>query len=128
MQAYRIETTVQPNHTLTLDNLPFLAGERVEVISYGEQHPNAAFRRRTRELRKRSIAGIECIILLHAKEIRHPKPERAVNLGLQLIALSLKERILPTGGKESAPLSDEELARELSRMLLGYLRYAGRAK
>ena len=32
MQAYRIETTVEPNHTLTLANLPFLAGERVEVI------------------------------------------------------------------------------------------------
>lgn len=32
MQAYRVETTVQPNSTLTLDNLPFHAGEKVEVI------------------------------------------------------------------------------------------------
>lgn len=92
------------------------------VITYGEQHPHVALRRRARELRQRSIAAIERIVLLHAKEIRHPKPERAVNFGMQLIALALKERILPSGGKGETPLSDENLADELSRMLLGYLR------
>ncbi len=32
MQIYRIETTVQPEGVLTLRNLPFQAGERVEVV------------------------------------------------------------------------------------------------
>ena len=32
MQAYRVETTVQQDGTLTLDNLPLQAGEAVEVI------------------------------------------------------------------------------------------------
>ncbi|MBI1762899.1 MAG: hypothetical protein HYR56_15825 [Acidobacteria bacterium] len=32
MQAYRVETTVAPDGSLTLSNLPFLTGERVEVI------------------------------------------------------------------------------------------------
>lgn len=32
MQAYRIETTVQKDGTLTLDHLPFHAGEEVEII------------------------------------------------------------------------------------------------
>ncbi len=32
MQAYRFETTVLPEGELQLKRLPFLAGERVEVI------------------------------------------------------------------------------------------------
>jgi AcrR family transcriptional regulator len=93
------------------------------VITYGEQHPNSALRRRTLELRKRSVAAIEGILLLHAREIKHPEPQRAVHFGVQLIALALKERIVPAGTTStSAMLSDEELAEELSRMLLGYLR------
>jgi len=32
MQAYRVETTLQQDGTLTLSNLPFQAGETVEVI------------------------------------------------------------------------------------------------
>lgn len=32
LQACRIETTLTQNGTLTLDHLPFLAGETVEVI------------------------------------------------------------------------------------------------
>lgn len=32
MQAYRVETKVQHNGTLTIENLPFQAGEAVEVI------------------------------------------------------------------------------------------------
>jgi hypothetical protein len=31
-QAYRVETSLKENGTLTLDNLPFQAGESVEVI------------------------------------------------------------------------------------------------
>ena len=32
MQAYRVETTVSRNGTLTLTNLPFSQGETLEVI------------------------------------------------------------------------------------------------
>ena len=32
MQAYRVETTLGQNGTLTLTNLPFLQGETIEVI------------------------------------------------------------------------------------------------
>ncbi|HKA55959.1 MAG TPA: hypothetical protein VKJ47_20095 [Candidatus Binatia bacterium] len=32
MQAYRVETTLQQDGTLTLSDLPFQAGESVEVI------------------------------------------------------------------------------------------------
>ena len=32
MQAYRVETALQKSGTLTLDDLPFQAGEVVEII------------------------------------------------------------------------------------------------
>lgn len=96
------------------------------VITYGERHPSAAFRRRAAELRTRSVEGIEAIIMLHAKEISHPQPKKAVQFGMQLVALALRERVLPTRGKSgAASLSKKELQRELSRVLRGYFRFGG---
>lgn len=92
------------------------------VISYSERHPDAAFRRRALTLRERSMAGIERIVLLHAKEIRHPQPKKAVRIALQLVSLALKERISPSDKLRGPALSAEELRVELSRMFLGYLR------
>jgi AcrR family transcriptional regulator len=92
------------------------------VISYSERHPDAAFRRRALELRERSIAGIEKVILLHAKEIKHPEPKKAVRIALQLVSLALKERISPGSNRRGPALSAEELRVELCRMFLGYLR------
>ena len=40
LQAHRIETTLTQDGTLTLDHLPFHAGEAVEVIVL--PHPDAA--------------------------------------------------------------------------------------
>ena len=36
MQAYRVETTLEQDGTLTLSNLPLRAGEAVEVIILGQ--------------------------------------------------------------------------------------------
>ena len=94
------------------------------VITYGDTHATSALRRRALELRQRSLEGIERIILLHKKEIRHPEPQKAVRFALQLIALALRERILPKKVHDAgASFTSEELAREFSRMLLGYLRH-----
>jgi AcrR family transcriptional regulator len=98
------------------------------VISYSEQHPDAAFRRRALELRERSLAGIEKIVLLHAKEIQHPQPRKAVRLALQLVSLALKERISPSKRLSGPALPASELGVELSRMFLGYLQLKARLK
>jgi hypothetical protein len=39
MQAYRVETIVGQNGTLTLTNLPFLQGETIEVILLVQPFP-----------------------------------------------------------------------------------------
>jgi AcrR family transcriptional regulator len=98
------------------------------VISYSEQHSDAAFRRRALELRERSLAGIEKIVLLHAKEIKHPQPRKAVRLALQLVSLALKERISPSKRLSGPALPASELGVELSRMFLGYLQSKARLK
>lgn len=38
MLAHRIETTIRQDRTLTLENLPFHSGERVEVIILPQPH------------------------------------------------------------------------------------------
>ena len=41
MQAYKVESTVQTEGVLTLRNLPFPAGERVEVLILVQQADSA---------------------------------------------------------------------------------------
>ena len=46
MQAYRIETTLQEDGTLTLQHLPFQAGEPIEIIILTrtpEAHPSSRY-------------------------------------------------------------------------------------
>ncbi|MGH9843712.1 MAG: hypothetical protein ACREEM_33670 [Blastocatellia bacterium] len=38
MQAYRVETVVQSNGILMVENLPFAAGEKVELIILAQPH------------------------------------------------------------------------------------------
>ncbi len=42
MQAYRLEAILQEDGTLTLEHLPFRAGERVEVIVLEQRKDEAA--------------------------------------------------------------------------------------
>ena len=40
MHAYRVKTTLTKDRTLTLDDLPFAAGETVQVVIVAEQAAN----------------------------------------------------------------------------------------
>jgi hypothetical protein len=57
MQAYRVETTLTQDGTLTLRNLPLRAGEIVEVIILVQ--PPAALRQRQYPLRGTSIRYVD---------------------------------------------------------------------
>ncbi|GAK56592.1 hypothetical protein U27_03554 [Candidatus Vecturithrix granuli] len=41
MQAYVYELTMRKNRVLTLDNLPFMAGEHIEVILIQRSNPQS---------------------------------------------------------------------------------------
>jgi len=62
MQTYRVETKVSRNRTLTIKELPFQVGEKVEVI----------VRRREREWERRGRYP------LRGKPIRYTEPFKSV--------------------------------------------------
>lgn len=45
MQAYRIETTLQQDGTVTLHHLPFQAGDPIEIIVLARSHQVKPFNR-----------------------------------------------------------------------------------
>ena len=45
MQAYRVEAILEQDGTLTLSNLPFRAGEAVEIIILAQPHGLASHQR-----------------------------------------------------------------------------------
>jgi AcrR family transcriptional regulator len=57
------------------------------------------------------------------REIRHPKPERAIEIGIAAVLAACRENIVmrPKVLPASLMVSDEELAVELSHMLCAYL-------
>ena len=57
MQAYRVETTVSRNGTLTLTNLPFSQGETLEVILLVQ--PFTALNRNLYPLRETPVTYVD---------------------------------------------------------------------
>ncbi len=67
-------------------------------------------------------ADLERILQAHADEIEHPNPDLAVDLGLRATLATLGALDDPASRDGRAGrLSGEELTRELTRLLKGYL-------
>ena len=45
MQTYRVETTVSNDRTLTIQGIPFYAGDKVEIIVRGHERERERIRR-----------------------------------------------------------------------------------
>lgn len=76
--------------------------------------------RRKRSVLHQEIAGL---LLETGEEIDHPDPQRAVEMGLFVVAATIRDKILFGDAPHASAVraSDEELRRELSRVLLAYL-------
>lgn len=77
---------------------------------------------------QRILTHLYEIVLGARKEIRHPSPKTAVEIGLLMAVTSCRERIVLTGATHSSTLSldHKRLIKELKRALLAYLT-AGKA-
>ena len=65
---------------------------------------------------------LNTLLLLRTDEMKHPDPGLAAKFACRLALGVLKEAILFAGpGAYGIPKSDERLAEELTRILLGYL-------
>lgn len=76
-----------------------------------------------RAARVRTMDSFGALLLACRGEIAHPQPEEAVRLGLFMVAAICRDKILFDEAPHSStvPIDDDRLARELARMLMGYL-------
>jgi len=77
--------------------------------------------------RERQVTVFREALLAHRARIAHPDPQRAVELALFFAASALRERVLFADSTHAAStrLTDSELVRETTRMLVGYLTVSG---
>ena len=94
-------------------------------VQFVDRHPDAAFRRRVEELEMRSIQKVNDLLLSRRSEIRHSDPERAISLGMMMVAFTLREIFVmfdqPLQPSDYLPMSDEQLNHELPYAFLRYL-------
>lgn len=96
------------------------------LFTYAQTHPDEQFRRRAEELNGEAFRALGDLLVARGAEWSHPRPDAAVRFGLVVVAATLRQLMLTDEGAHH-PLasSDEELARELTRM---YSRYLGIAE
>lgn len=77
-----------------------------------------------REFHAHVLDTLRGLLLARRKEISHPDPERAVELGYRIVVGAMRELLDPRGDAEE--LERDELVGELSLVWLGYLGVGGR--
>lgn len=109
----------------TLESHREHAGLLRALHDFGKSHPNAAFRQSVDELEIRNFRCIARFVLLRREEIRHPHPESAVNFGLMLMGLTIREVLLLDAISRHwnplLPKDDDALVRKLVRAFPAYL-------
>jgi AcrR family transcriptional regulator len=92
-------------------------------------YTDAEFRARRERLSHHVNERLARLLLARAEEIRHPRPERAVDFGFAMLFSTVESSIL-FGDLRSSELSldDAELAAELCRAYLAYLGVTGGAQ
>ena len=90
------------------------------LIRYARTHPDPAFREFASKMNRATLMHVTALMLRHRDEIKHPKPEVAIEFGVLAVSAVLHTLILedePLGGIRAPEQFEEELA----RMFLGYL-------
>jgi len=101
------------------------AGMLRAIHQFVLSHPSSAFKKKVHALDARSVQRVADFLLLKKKEIKHPRPEEAVPFALMTLGFILQDVIaldvLPDVKDPNLPKNDDDLARELIRVLSTYL-------
>lgn len=101
------------------------------ISQFFRAHPSVAFRREVDEIETRTFRRIVQFLLHYRKDIHHPDPEGAVALSLAVVGFSVREivlmEVITDVYSPLLPKTDDQLARELTSMMLRYLGWEGSA-
>ncbi len=98
--------------------------ERIGILRelVGRLHSDAGATERKKDLIEHVSQLLAALLLERRHEIAHPDPAASAAFGLRLVLGTLEQAILFEGRSSSGfPTSDDQLASELTRALLGYL-------
>jgi hypothetical protein len=95
------------------------------LIQFYRTHPSEAFRRKVDEVEVRTVGRIVDFLMHHRAEIKHSAPEMALAFSILLVGSILRE-IIVVGAftdfwKPLLPANDDELVREVTRVMMNYL-------
>jgi AcrR family transcriptional regulator len=100
------------------------------IRKFAMESRNVSFRKKVSRLEARTFERMVEMVLSSAREINHPNPRMAVNLGLMMVISTLYELLLPPSDVNAWPgLLDQDdgtLRRELTSAFLSYLGAGGK--
>jgi len=95
------------------------------ILFFTLQHPDAAFVRKSDELKWKALEDVAELLLTRRREIRHPDPESAVKYALLMVGVAAQGIFIlpqhPNDFDRFLPGAEAVLNRELPRMFLRYL-------
>ena len=96
------------------------------MVQFFRAHRDVAFRRKVDAIEVRTFRQVVEYLLEFRKEMRHPDPERAVGFAFAVAGNSIRDILLMELMTDVwlpvLPKDDEQLVREMTAMMLGYLR------
>jgi AcrR family transcriptional regulator len=108
------------------------AGLMRALNQFARSHPSPGFRKQLDEIEVSNFRRVVAALLTKRDEIKHPDPDTAVPLALMLTAFALREIIvlgtLSSTWSSLMPKNDDQLAEELRRSFLAYLKSHGRKR
>jgi AcrR family transcriptional regulator len=90
------------------------------LVRYARTHPDPDFRELAKKMNRATLFHAVALLSRHHDEIKHPKPEVAIEFGLLAVSAVLHTLIL----EEEPPAgirAPEQFEEELTRMFLAYL-------
>jgi len=90
------------------------------LIRYARTHHDPEFREAAKKMDQETMRAITYLFIRHRDQIAHPRPEKAVELGLVAVAATLQDLLLDEDPLHVIEMP-ENLEEEMVRLFFGYL-------
>jgi AcrR family transcriptional regulator len=90
------------------------------LLRYARTHQDAGFRAAAKKMDQDALRAIVYLLMRHRNQIAHPRPERAIELGLVAVAATLQNLLLEEDALHVIEMP-ENLEEEMVRLFFGYL-------